>query len=208
MKNIRKWYNPNTSKFWDKKYDSHIQEKYIRTDGDHLLKFLSLFSRSGSILDFGSGLGGNVSYLAGHLKNTRFLLVDHSKTSQEFVEGELLGNNDERGNTFEYLLALHGIPESSVDMVLTIQVLEHLTQYKQIMDSLWSKLSAGGILLLSVPVLGIRDRNRQHLNKFTVSSMLRILSAYEEFVHIAPRTYSKRSGRLCTAYFYVEKEQR
>jgi cyclopropane fatty-acyl-phospholipid synthase-like methyltransferase len=167
---------------------------------------MPLFSRSNSILDFGSGLGGNVKYLAGHLKNTRFLLVDHSKRSQEYVEKEVLGNKDDRGNTFEYLLEVDEIPEGSVAMVMAIQVIEHLSQYKQIMDTLWSKLSSGGILLISVPVRGRMDRNRQHVNKFTVGSMFRILSAYGEIVHIAPRTYSKRSGHLGTAYFYVEKE--
>jgi len=60
-------------------------------------------------------------------------------------------------------------------------------------------------MLISVPVKGIRDRNRQHVNKFTVKSMFKILTAYGEIVHIAPRTYSKRSGILSTAYFYVEK---
>jgi 2-polyprenyl-3-methyl-5-hydroxy-6-metoxy-1,4-benzoquinol methylase len=88
---------------------------------------------------------------------------------------------------------------------MSIQVVEHITEYMKVMDSLWARVRPGGTLLISVPVKGIRDRNRQHVNKFTVSSMFRILSGYGEIVHISPRTYSVRSGRLSTAYFYVEK---
>ena len=205
MSKIRRLLNPNTRQFWDKKYGQYIEEQHIRTDGKHLLKFMPLFIRANSLLDFGSGLGGNAQYLAGHLENTRFILVDHSQTSQEFVENELLGTRDEKANIFAYHLDLEGIPEGSVDLVMTTQVLEHISEYGEIMDRLWAKLSKGGILLVSVPVKGFRDRNRQHVNKFTVGSMFRIMSAYGEIVHISPRTYSKRSGRLSTAYFYVEK---
>ena len=73
------------------------------------------------------------------------------------------------------------------------------------MDQLWAKTAPGGVMMISVPVKGIRDRHPQHVNKFTVKSMFKFMSAYGEIVHIAPRTYSRRSGILATAYFYVEK---
>ena len=86
--------NPNTKKRWEKKYVRYIDERYIRSDGRHLLKFMHLLRKADAILDFGSGLGGNVQYLATHLENTRFLLIDHSETSQDFVRNELLGNEE------------------------------------------------------------------------------------------------------------------
>lgn len=205
MKKIKNILNPNTKDYWDKKYSDKIENHVIRTDGDHLQKFMHLFSDAGSIMDFGSGLGGNVQYLSTKLENTRFILLDHSEISQDFAREELLGTKDNRGNTFEFTLDLSKIPDESVGLVMSIEVLEHITEYQEIMDRLWSIVKPGGIMLISVPVRGIRDRNREHVNKFTVSSMFRILSGYGEIVHISPRDYSKRSGRLATAYFYVKK---
>ena len=197
--------NPNTKQFWENIYESHIEKKKIRSDGDRLLKFLPLFEKVESVLDFGGGLGGNMKYISEQVKNTRFFLVDHSEVSLEFVKKELLGEKDDRGNTFEYHTSLEKIPDNSIQMVMSIQVLEHITEYKKFMDQFWTKIAPGGTMLISVPVRGIRDRNRQHVNKFTVKSMFKILTAYAEIVHIAPRTYSKKSNNPTTAYFYLEK---
>ena len=144
--------NPNTKKRWEKKYGRYIDEKYIRSDGKHLLKFMHLFRKADSVLDFGSGLGGNVQYLAAQLKNTRFVLIDYSETSQDFVRNKMLGNEDEKGNTFEYYLDLKEVPDQSINLALTIEVLEHITEYREILDLLWGKLKSGGTLLISVPV--------------------------------------------------------
>jgi len=197
--------NPNTKEFWENIYENHIEEKKIRSDGDSLLKFLPLFEKAESILDFGGGLGGNMKFISEQVKNTRFFMVDHSEVSLDFVINELLGEKDDRGNSFEYHTSLEKIPDNSIQMVMSFQVLEHITEYKKFMDQFWSKITPGGTMLISVPVRGIRDRNSQHVNKFTVKSMFKILTAYAEIVHIAPRTYSKKSGHPTTAYFYLEK---
>ena len=205
MSKLAKRLNPNTKQFWENIYSEHIDQEKIRSDGDRLLKFISMFEKAESVLDFGGGLGGNLKYLSEKLKNTRFILVDHSEVSLEFAKSQMLGEKDEQGNRFEYYTSLEKIPDHSIPMVISIQVLEHITEYRRYMDQLWAKTAPGGTLMISVPVKGIRDRNRQHVNKFTVKSMFKILSAFEEIVHIAPRTYSRRSGILSTAYFYVEK---
>jgi len=205
LSKISKLLNPNTKQFWENIYNEHIDQKKIRSDGDHLLKFIPIFEKAESVLDFGGGLGGNMKYLSGKLKNTRFILVDHSEVSLEFARTQLLGEKDEQGNSFEYHTNLDKISDNSIQMVMSIEVLEHITEYKMYMDQLWAKTAPGGTMLISVPVKGIRDRNRQHVNKFTVKRMFKILTAYGEIIHIAPRTYSVRSGILSTAYFYVEK---
>lgn len=205
MRSIKNFRNPNTKEFWEKKYGKYIEEKYIRSDGKHLLKFKHLFEKARSILDFGSGLGGNVQYLSTRLEETRFTLVDHSETSQKFVLEKLLGRADDHGNSFDYQLNLTSVADNSMDLVMSIEVLEHITAYKDILNQLWRKVKPGGTLFISVPVLGIRDRTRVHVNKFTVKSMFKMLSLFAEIVHISPRTYSKKSGRLSTAYFYIEK---
>ncbi|MFO7935701.1 MAG: class I SAM-dependent methyltransferase [Bacteroidales bacterium] len=205
MIRISQLLNPNTSRYWDRKYRERIENPRIKSDGPHLDKFMPVFLRSTTILDFGSGLGGNVKYLSELLDHRQFHLVDHSLVSLRYVREDLLGSEDGRGNRFEYHQDLSPVAEGSVDLVISIEVLEHITSYREVLDQLWARLRAGGTLLISVPVKGFRDRNREHVNKFTVGSMFRILSRYGEIVHIAPRTYSKRSGKLSTAYFYVEK---
>jgi 2-polyprenyl-3-methyl-5-hydroxy-6-metoxy-1,4-benzoquinol methylase len=206
MTKIIQFLNPNTSRYWDRKYREKIENPRIKSDGRHLHKFMPVFNRSTIILDFGAGLGGNVKYLSELLNHRQFHLVDHSQISLRYVREDLLGSEDGRGNQFVYHEDLSSVAEGSVDLVISIEVLEHITSYRKVLDRLWNRLRDGGILLISVPVKGFRDRNREHVNKFTVSSMFRILSRYGEIVHIAPRTYSKRSGKLSTAYFYVEKE--
>ena len=42
-------------------------------------------------------------------------------------------------------------------MVISIEVLEHITNYKEVLDTLWSRLRNGGVLLLSEPLKGIRN---------------------------------------------------
>jgi 2-polyprenyl-3-methyl-5-hydroxy-6-metoxy-1,4-benzoquinol methylase len=198
--------NPNNTKLWDKIYQERIQENKILSDAKLPEKFGFLFERADSILDFGGGMGGNLKLLSGQLQNKRFILIDYSQASLDFARNTLLGEKDERGNRFEYAQNMDQITDKSIHLVMSFQTLEHISDYRKYMDILWEKTSPGGTMLISVPVKGIRDRQRQHVNKFTVSSMFKILTHYGEFVHISPRSYSKRAGRLSTAYFYVEKK--
>jgi len=206
MINRLKRRNPNTPEFWDKEYREQILQNHIRFDPELLEKFGPLFRRADSLLDFGGGLGGNLKFLSEHLQNKRFILIDYSQSSLDFVRGQLLGERDGRGNRFEYYQHLDPVHDNSIHGVMSFQVLEHISDYRKYMDMLWKKTRPGGFMLISVPVKGLRDRQRQHVNKFTVSSMFKVLSHYSEMVHITPRSYSKRAGRLSTAYFYIEKK--
>ena len=136
MSKIAKLLNPNTKQYWENIYKKNIDQEQIRSDGDHLLKFMPLFEKADAVLDFGGGLGGNLKYISGLTHNTRFILVDHSEVSLDFVKNELLGEKDERGNSFEYHTSLENIPDESIPMLISIQVLEHLTKYRQFMDQL------------------------------------------------------------------------
>ena len=199
--------NPNTIQLWDKIYEERVDNKTILSDAKLAEKFGFLFERADSILDFGGGMGGNLKVLADHFQNKRFILIDYSQAALDFARTTLLGEKDESGNRFEYYKSMDQIPDNSIHLLMSFQTLEHISEYREYMDTLWKKTSPGGTMLISVPVKGIRDRQRQHVNKFTVSSMFKILTNYGEFVHISPRSYSKRAGRLSTAYFYVDKKE-
>jgi len=101
---------------------------------------------------------------------------------------------------------LKKISGTKFDAIISTQVLEHITNYSDVLNSLWELLEENGIMIISVPVKGWKDHNKEHVNKFTVKSMINILSEYSEWIHVSPRTRSKRSGKLITAFFYIIKE--
>lgn len=205
LKKIKEIFNINTKEYWDRTWEQRSELEAKKAD-KYLPNFLEYYEKSNRILDFGCGLGANVYGISKLTKSKEFILVDISSYSLNFAKENLLGEKDDHDNTFEYIQDISAVKDNSVDMILSIEVLEHITRYDEVLDTLWSKLKDGGVLMVSVPVKGIRDRNRQHVNKFTVNSFFRILTKYAGIVSIAPRTYSKRSGILSTAYFLLEKK--
>jgi len=204
VKSIKKLFNPGTKEYWDRVYASKILQGIIRQDKS-LLKIIPLLKDKKNILDFGSGLGGNIKLLADELKDKNFFLIDHSIKAIEFAR-KYLGDKDINGNSFYYFTDINSLSGKTLDAILSIEVLEHIKEYQEILDNLWNLLGKQGILIISIPVKGWRDRHRQHVNKFTIKTMFQILSKYSEWVHISPRTYSKRSGILATAFFYIIKK--
>jgi len=205
VKSIKKLFNPYTKEYWDKVYASKIYQGNIKQDKS-LLKITPLLKDKKNILDFGSGLGGNIKLLADKLRNKNFFLVDHSIKAIEFARKSYLGNKDIQGNFFYYFTNINSLSGKTLDAILSIEVLEHIKEYQEVLDNLWNLLEKQGILIISVPVKGWRDRHREHVNKFTIKTMFQILSKYGEWIHISPRTYSSRSRILATAFFYIIKK--
>jgi cyclopropane fatty-acyl-phospholipid synthase-like methyltransferase len=204
MKGIKEKRNINTQEYWDRTWNQR-RELEARKADKYLPNFLEYCEKSKSILDFSCGLGANVYGISRLTRSKRFILVDISSYSLNFAKENLQSEKEEHGHTYEFHQDINEVEDNGVDMIISIEVLEHITEHKETLDTLWSKLTDGGILMVSVPVKGIRDRNRQHVNKFTVNSFFQILTGYAGIVSIAPRTYSKRSGILSTEYFLLEK---
>ena len=204
VKLVKKIFNPNTKEYWDNMYTSEISKGQVRQDKS-TLKIIPLLKDKKNILDFGSGPGGNIKLLACNLTNKNFYLSDYSLKAIEFAQNNYLGNRDTRGNSFYYFKDIDSVSEKSFDAILALEVLEHIIDYQELLNSLWNLLEKSGILIISVPVKGLRDRHREHVNHFTVRSMFDILSKYSEWVHISPRTHSHRSGILACALFYIYK---
>ena len=206
MKRIQNYLHPNTRDYWDNIYSSEIKAGKIREDRT-VLRLIPLLSKKRNILDFGCGVGGNVKLLSQNLRDKNLHLLDYSTIAIDFARNEYLRHQDDRGNRFYYHTELEELSsgDTRFDAVISIEVMEHLEDYSRVLGILWDLLDADGVLAISVPVKGWRDRHREHANKFTVKSMFEILAEYSDWVHISPRTHSVKSGKLATAFFYVAK---
>ena len=203
---IKSWFDYSSASYWDKIYQRELAEGRLRRDHELPEQVLRLLEGRDSILDFGSGPGGNVRLLSEQTLNVQFTLLDHSKAALDYARANVLGERDERGNTFRYAESLLECP-GDYQAVMSFQVLEHLHGVDEILPALWAKVAPGGILLISVPVQGRHDHNREHINKFTVDSMLERLWKFSPEVTVAPRTYSRKHGRLATAFFHLTKPE-
>lgn len=201
---FRKKKNINTKEYWNNLYLSEIKNGKIREDKS-VLKLLPLMENKKTILDFGCGPGGNVKLLSRHLFGKNFYLLDISDAVLEFAKYTYFKKEDYKENNFKFFNDLSEINKTRFDIIISIQVLEHITDYSSVLDNLWKLLKENGLLIISVPVKGLFTRNKEHINKFTVKSMINILSKYSEWINVSPRTYSKKSGKLKTAFFSIQK---
>jgi 2-polyprenyl-3-methyl-5-hydroxy-6-metoxy-1,4-benzoquinol methylase len=197
-------FDHNSADYWDRLYQRELEEGKLRSDPEQIVRILQWIGGCKTVLDFGSGPGGNLKLLSEQTQNVQFTLVDHSRAALDYARLHVLGEKDERGNTFLYAELLAECP-GDYQAVMSFQVLEHLRGVDEILPALWTKVAPGGILLISVPVQGRHDHNREHINKFTVDSMLEKLWKFAPQVSVAPRTYSRKHGRLATAFFHLTK---
>jgi 2-polyprenyl-3-methyl-5-hydroxy-6-metoxy-1,4-benzoquinol methylase len=197
-------FDRNSADYWDRLYQRELEEGKLRSDPEQIARILGWLGGYNTVLDFGSGPGGNIKLISEQTQNVQFTLVDHSRAALDYAREHVLGERDERGNTFRYAEFLAECP-GDYQAVMSFQVLEHLRGVDEVLPALWAKVAPGGILLISVPVQGRHDHNREHINKFTVDSMLERLWKFSLDVSVAPRTYSHMHGRLATAFFHLQK---
>jgi 2-polyprenyl-3-methyl-5-hydroxy-6-metoxy-1,4-benzoquinol methylase len=199
-------FDRNSADYWDRLYRKELEEGKLRSDPEQIVRILKWIDGAKTVLDFGSGPGGNVKLLSEQMQGVQFTLVDHSRAALDYARVQVLGEHDEHGNTFLYAESLDKCP-GDYQAVMSFQVLEHLRRVDEVLPALWAKVAPGGILLISVPVQGRHDHNREHINKFTVDSMLEKLWKFSPKVMVAPRTYSRKHGRLATAFFLTTKPE-
>lgn len=114
----------------------YTNRKYYRIRSNLALKkYFKGVDRNAKVLDFGCGLGHNISLLPNAVG------YDISKFSLDFCK--------KRGiNVIENL---KNIKEGSFDVVFSAHVLEHLENPSEILKMLYSKLKDGGKLILIIP---------------------------------------------------------
>ena len=153
----------NSMYYWDAVYAVDIGSGVVRSD-ETILRLVPMLRGRSTVLDFGCGTGGNVKLLASRLSNTHFHLVERSRVALDYARNELLGDADSNGNKFFYHQDLGGI-EVDISACICIEVLEHIRDFKQVLDALWNRLADDGTLIISVPVRGWWDRCSEHVNK-------------------------------------------
>lgn len=137
-------------------------------------------SRSARILDLGCGSGSFVSFLhrAGYQNASG---VDASPEQVQAAHA-LRIKQIRQGDLFETLL--HTM-DSSLDVVITFDVIEHLTKSELLWlgDEVYRVLSTGGIWMIHAPNAdspfgsSIRYRDWTHEQAFTLESMTQVLTA-------------------------------
>lgn len=143
-------------------------------------RYPRLGERGVKVLDYGCGVGQFLSVMAGH--GARAVGVESSPVAAKFVR-EKLGLAVIEGAEE----ALAAQPEDTFDLVVLLNVLEHLRDPTRVMDLVRRKLSSGGVLCLFVPSTASlvyrlrrgrsRDvRNRTHLALYSRRSLFLLLS--------------------------------
>jgi SAM-dependent methyltransferase len=151
-------------------YSDMSREASPRSDA-HLVRYAlaAEWIRSGdSVLDCACGLGYGTALLAAASQGCRFIGVD--------IDHELIAYAQDNfaGYPIEYhavsALQLHFLPARSVDMVVTFETIEHLSEYERFFNEIARVLKPDGRVIGSVPNLWVhetgRDPNPHHFHAF------------------------------------------
>ncbi|MBE50391.1 MAG: SAM-dependent methyltransferase [Flavobacteriales bacterium] len=125
---------------------------------------------SGSVLEIGSGEGYGLKELS--KKSDKYLAVD--KYNTEIPESILSESNVQ----FKQMNVppLSGIPDNSVDYVVTFQVIEHIVDDKAFISEIYRVLKKGGRLILTTPnKLMSLSRNPWHIREYSPQEMIEIV---------------------------------
>lgn len=129
---------------------------------DLLRRFLPKSCRS--LLDIGSGTGGNLLMLSNF---GRVTAVEPNAFARECV-GDL-GVCDVIDAS---LPDLKGVPSSSYDVISLLDVLEHIEDDKEALIGVRGRLSEDGVVLATVPayrfLYGDHDARHQHKRRYTI----------------------------------------
>jgi SAM-dependent methyltransferase len=147
---------------------------------DHLLDRLPL-PADARILEAGCGTGGNLYLLqergrvsAFEPNSTGIGIARERHPGVEILDGEL-------PNRLPY-------PDGAFDLVVVLDVLEHVEEDQAALESLVRLTKPGGYLLLTVPthpfLWGNHDRRLHHVRRYSVARILEMCRATEtELVH-------------------------
>ena len=106
------------------------------------------------IIDVGCGNGRHLKSLSFVLHNAEVIGIDHSKDEINKLKDEFTNFSCKNHNSYEFLHHdIRDIPikDSSQDLVICSEVLEHVPNYEAVLAECYRVLKPAGVLLISVP---------------------------------------------------------
>lgn len=112
--------------------------------------FAPPYDFAGTILDFGCGTAAiSLNWQWSFAKKSRLLLADVDNLPREFVRHQVETHKDVATELCD--IALSTVPPRSVDVLLCIDVLEHLPNPSEVFALLDSRIRPGGIFIAQAP---------------------------------------------------------
>ncbi len=117
----------------------------------------------GTALDFGAGIGTFAEGLRGRVGRLLCLEPDPAQAARLLSAG------------FEVCGSLDAVPDGSIDVVYTLNVLEHIADDRAVLVAVRKKLKAGGRLLVYVPAFALlfsdMDRLVGHERRYSLREL-------------------------------------
>jgi ubiquinone/menaquinone biosynthesis C-methylase UbiE len=127
---------------------------------------------SGTVLEIGSGEGYGIMELAPIAD--KYIALDKYKSQ---ISDELIGENDITFIQTE-VPPLKGIEDSSVDFVVTFQVIEHIQNDELFLKEIKRVLTPGGELIMTTPNIKMSlTRNPWHIREYSPEQMENIVKS-------------------------------
>ncbi len=123
-----------------------------------------------NILEIGSGIGNISKFLVSFGRNV--ILTDINETYLSYLKHRFIGNPKVKILKFDILSddASNILPLLKIDIIVCINVLEHIENDQKALENIYKILSAGGCLILIVPALkvlyGSLDEKLGHFRRY------------------------------------------
>lgn len=141
-----------------------------------LKNYLSNLDKDATILDIGCGTGGNIQLLSHFYKN--IIGVEPNERAIEYCKGKNLPNIIKSG-----LPDLTGVEDSTADVILLFDVLEHVNDDSLALSVIKNKLKDGGYLILTVPAFAFlwstHDEVFHHKRRYNIKQIKNMLKTLD-----------------------------
>jgi SAM-dependent methyltransferase len=163
------------------RFSEHISE-HSKTIGENLVRLDFLMDNidfnNRSVLFSGCGTGYEVNYLATHTHCKKITGIDISKDAIEHARRG--SKHDSVEFSCQDAMATN-FQEETFDIVISLEVLEHITSQQTYVKEQWRILKRKGILALSTPNRMVfsagypKSRNKTHINELNQTELHNLL---------------------------------
>ncbi|MEO6508759.1 MAG: class I SAM-dependent methyltransferase [Patescibacteria group bacterium] len=157
---------------------------------EHLVRYLfsSELSANKTVLDVGCGVGYGSYIISKYGKASNVIGVDIAKDSIEYAQEKY------KKNKVRFIVddveTLHKIKDKSIDLAVCYEVIEHLHNQKNFLDSTRRTLKKNGVLMVSTPnKYTYPEGNPFHVHELYPQQFVNILRKYFKYVTIYHQSF-------------------